>query len=134
MPLTDHEMDLALQKASPKTIIHKGHTFTATLIDGMSGVIRLEEYLAPAVTGVVAAAFDDTPHDPDTVFGYALGNHQNFNSNRRTINSGLTLEQTIAACCEAMIEAREEHEQRADLERQGRNRLYEWYIQAPLQE
>ena len=30
-----------------------------------------------------------------------------------------------------MLEAREEREQRAELERQGRNRIYEWYIQAP---
>ena len=134
MTLTDHEMDLALQQASPKTIVHQGHTFTATLITGLSGVISLEEHRSPAVTGVVAVAFDDTPQDPDTVFGYALGAHQDFSSHRRTIKNGLTLEQAIAACCEAMIEAREEHEQRADLERQGRNRLYEWYIQAPLQE
>ena len=100
----------------------------------MGGLISLDENRSPAVTGVVAVAFDEAPHDPDTVFGYALGNHQGFARHRRTIKNGLTLEQAIAACCEAMIEAREEHEQRADLERQGRNRLYEWYIQAPLQE
>ena len=134
MPLTDREMDPSLQKASPKTIIHQGHTFTATLINGMGGRISLMAHRPPVVTGVVAVAFDDTPHAPDTVFGYALGAHQDFDSHRRTIKNGLTLEQAIAACCEAMIEAREEHEQRADLERQGRNRLYEWYIQAPLQE
>lgn len=134
MTLTDHEMDLALQQASPKTIVHKGHTFTATLINGMGGVISLEENRSPAVTGIVAVAFDEAPQDPDTVFGYALGNHHDFHRHRRTAKSGVTLEQAIAACCDAMIEAREEHEQRTELERQGRNRLYEWYIQAPLQE
>ena len=134
MPLTDHEMDLALQQASPKTIIHKGHTFTATLITGLGGVISLTADQQPVVTGVVAVAFDEAPHDPDTVFGYALGNHHDFHRHRRTIKNGLPLEQAITACCEAMIQAREEHEQRAELERQGRNRLYEWYIQAPLQE
>ena len=134
MPLTDQEMELALQKASPKTIIHKGHTFTATLINGMGSVISLEENRSPVVTGVVAVAFDEAPQDPDTVFGYALGSYQDFESRRRTIKNGLTLDQAITACCEAMIEAREEHEQRTDLERLGRNRLYEWYIQAPLQE
>lgn len=88
----------------------------------------------PLCPGVVAVAFDDAPHDPDTVFGYALGPYQHFDSHRRTIRNGLTLEQAIAACCDAILVAREEYEQRAELERQGRNRIYEWYIQAPLQE
>ena len=134
MTLSDHEMDLALQKASPKTIIHKGHTFTAPLIPGLGGVIQLEVHRPAAVPGVVAVAFDDAPHAPDTVFGYALVPYHHFDSHLQTIRNGLTLEQAIAACCDAVIEAQEENERKLELQKQGRNKLYEWYIQAPLQE
>ena len=100
----------------------------------MGGVIRLESHQPGIPHGIVAVDINQLSQDPDTVFGYALGAYQDFDSHRRTIKNGLTLKQAIAACCEAMLKAREEHEQRADLERQGRNRLYEWYIQAPLKE
>lgn len=134
MQLSEREVELAMQQASPKTIVHQGRAFTATLIKGTGGTIRLDDNRPGTPHGIVTVAFDHAPHDPGMVFGYALSAHPRYDTDRPTIKNGLTLEHAIAACCEAILAAREEYEQRAELERQGRNRIYEWYIQAPLQE
>lgn len=101
MPLTDRETELALQKASPKTIVHQGHTFTATLFPDIGDVIRLKNNQPGVPHGIVAVDIDHHSQVPDTVFGYALGTYQHFHINRRTIKNGLTLEQAIAACYDA---------------------------------
>ena len=134
MTLTEQEIEAAIQNASPKNIMHKGNPFTASLLLD-AAAIRIEDHQKTSPAGFIIPAFDPAANDPERVFGYALDHRTTgYRKDTAVIQSGLTLEQAVAACCDAIIAAWEMNEKGLELRHQAHNKLYEWLVQAPLQD
>ena len=133
MTLTKDSYETELQDALPRKIVRQDLTFTVTLITG-APAIRLEkpDRHRKYPQGTVFVAPGPDAADPERSFGYALNFTGNHYRPQEAVQSGLTIGQAVAECCDAMIQMQEEQEKDAELRRQARNRMYEWLIQAPL--
>ena len=113
-----------------KKITHNGHIFTAVFSGGEGIRIGYEDELK---TALVVPATNQSEGDENRIFGYVINKTAPHWPENEVDKAGLSLEEAIQACCEAILKDKEARSTNKTLELKARQDIRHWFEKDGIQ-